>query len=86
MNTVGLKLLKENLGVYVARARDGEHIIVTDRGTEVAELVPLSPERRVLLDLVDAGDAEWSGGKPQLAPGAPNLGQPVSDAVIEGRS
>ena len=86
MDTVGLKTLKEDLGSYVARARDGERIIITDRGTEVAELVPLSAERRALLVLVDAGKAEWSGGRPRLGAGVPNAGPPVSDAVVEDRS
>lgn len=86
LDTVGLKTLKENLGAYVARAREGERIVITDRGEEVAELVPLSPERRSLLALVADGRAEWSGGKPRLGPGVRNRGRPVSEAVVEDRS
>jgi prevent-host-death family protein len=85
METVGLKALKEKLGAYVIRARDGERIVITDRGQEVAELVPLSPERRALTAAVASGRVGWSGGRPNPGPGVPNSGPPVSDAVIEDR-
>jgi len=84
-STVGLKLLKENLSHYVARARAGEHIVITDRGREVAELVPLTPARRAVLRLVAGGQASWDGGKPGLAHPVRYTGPPVSAAVLEGR-
>lgn len=34
--------LKARLSEYVARARAGEEVVITDRGTPVARLVPLS--------------------------------------------
>lgn len=85
MTTVGLKELKESLGLYVARAREGERVVITDRGREVAELVPLSAERQSLMDLVNRGDVAWSGDKPGLQTGVTNTGSLVSDAVIEDR-
>ena len=35
-----------------------------DRRAPVAELSPLNPERRALAKLVEAGEVEWQGGKP----------------------
>ncbi len=81
-----MKVLRERLGEYVARARAGERIMITDRGQAVAELVPLSPERESVLRLVGEGQADWSGGKPRgLRPGIPNRGAPASQAVVDER-
>jgi len=46
MQTVGLKVLKNNLSEYVRRAAAGETVAITDRGRVVAEIVPplRSPE------------------------------------------
>jgi prevent-host-death family protein len=40
MQTVGIKVLKDNLSAYVRAAEAGETVLVTDRGKVVAELVP----------------------------------------------
>ena len=40
MSTVGLRELKNKLSKYVARARSGESVSITDRGRIVAELSP----------------------------------------------
>jgi prevent-host-death family protein len=86
VTTVGLKMLKENLAAYVTRARQGERVIITDRGEEVAELVPLSPERRAILRLVAEGRVTWNGGRPLFPPqGQPNRGRPASDVIVEER-
>lgn len=86
MDSIGIKALRESLGEYIVRARDGERIIITDRGEEVAELVPLSQERRVLLRLVAEGKASWSGGQPRLLEAALTVsGSPFGDAVLEAR-
>ena len=42
MKTVGLRELKNRLAEYVRDVRSGEGVLVTDRGTVVAELVPVS--------------------------------------------
>jgi prevent-host-death family protein len=86
VTTVGLKMLKENLAAYVTRAREGERVIITDRGEEVAELVPVSPERRAMLRLVAEGQVKWNGQRPRFPRrGVPNLGRPASDVIIEER-
>jgi prevent-host-death family protein len=40
MATVGLREFKNKFSKYVARARGGEHLSITDRGHVVAELGP----------------------------------------------
>jgi prevent-host-death family protein len=41
--TVGVRELRQNLSRYLARVKEGETLTVTERGQEVARLVP-SPE------------------------------------------
>jgi prevent-host-death family protein len=45
MKTVGSRELKNRLGRYLGLVRKGETIIVTDRGTTVAHLVPPSGDQ-----------------------------------------
>ncbi len=85
MKTIGLKELKAHLSEYVNRCRDGEHIIITDRGREVAELVPLSPARRTMNRLREAGRVKWNGGKPRGLRGVKVRGKPISETVLEDR-
>ena len=42
---VGIRELKNGLSGYIDRVRDGEEVIVTDRGRPVARLVPVRPQR-----------------------------------------
>ncbi len=85
MITVGLKELKAKLSSYVGKARKGEEVVVTDRGREVALLVPMSRERRSVKSLSGAGRARWAGGKPEGARGIRIKGKPLSKTVLEDR-
>ena len=67
MRCVGLKILKNKLIEYVRIAAAGETVLVTDRDTVVAEIVPPSPGRSPML--ADAWPAEavrkgWSRHQP----------------------
>ena len=42
--TVGVRELRQNLSRYLARVKEGETLTVTERGHEVARLVPSSPD------------------------------------------
>lgn len=42
-NTVGVRELRQNLSRYLERVKAGETLTVTERGTEVARLVPSRP-------------------------------------------
>lgn len=86
MSTVSMKQLKDDLGTYVAQARAGEHVITTDRDVEVAELVPLSPDRQAMTSLVAEGRAQWRGRKPRFPErGIDSKGPSASDLIIAER-
>jgi len=88
MGSVGVRELRDNLSEYLRRVREGELLVITDRGQPVGELGPAAAGRNVqrARALARRGAASWSGGKPKGLPRAP---QPraglVSDAVIEDR-
>lgn len=39
-DTVGVRQLRQNLSKYLDRVKDGESLLVTERGREVARLIP----------------------------------------------
>ncbi len=41
---VGVRELRQNLSRYLDRVKDGESLVVTERGKEVAKLVPSHPD------------------------------------------
>jgi prevent-host-death family protein len=45
MAEVGIRELRDNLSRYLERVRDGEEIVVTDRGRAVARMVPTDQPR-----------------------------------------
>ena len=63
---VGIRRLKDHLSEYVARVRGGATVIVTDRGTVVARLMPPDEgaSTRNLRALVNKAGISWHGGKP----------------------
>lgn len=85
METVGIKTLKAQLSQYVAKARAGERIIITDRGEEVAELGPLSCARQAVQALAHHGKLQWNGTKPAGLKGVRVRGNAVAETVIEDR-
>jgi prevent-host-death family protein len=80
-----MKELKAKLSGYVDRVRHGEEIAVTDRGKEVALVVPISKERKTVKRLVAAGKVSWKGGKPAGINGIKVKGGSVSKTVLENR-
>jgi prevent-host-death family protein len=88
MGSVGVRELRDNLSEYLRRVREGELLVITDRGEPIGELGPVaagSALRRARA-LVSGGGASWSGGKPRGLTGAPRpRAGLVSAAVIEDR-
>jgi prevent-host-death family protein len=85
---VGVRELRDNLSEYLRRVREGELLVITDRGEPIGELGPAAARRNMqrARALVRSGLASWSGGKPKGLPRAPRPGAgKVSDAVIEDR-
>ncbi len=86
--SVGVRELRDNLSEYLRRVRQGELLMITDRGKPIGELSPAGGGRITACarKLVRKGVATWSGGKPR---GLPHASRPrgglVSDAVVEDR-
>jgi antitoxin (DNA-binding transcriptional repressor) of toxin-antitoxin stability system len=83
---VGVRELRQNLSVYLARLATGTVFRVTDRGHAVALLVPLPPHATAVERLVATGRAEPARrdlltlGRPTARPKAS-----VADALREIR-
>ena len=60
--SVGVRELRQNLSVYLARVANGAVFRVTDRGRDVALLVPLPAHATAVERLVASGRAEPAGG------------------------
>lgn len=85
MISVGIKELKEKLSGYVNKVRHGEEIIVTDRGKEIALVIPISSERSAVKQLAGYGRAAWTGGKPVGVKGIRAKGGSMAKTVLEDR-
>jgi prevent-host-death family protein len=85
MTEAGIRELRNHLSQYIDRVRDGEEVVVTDRGTAVARIVPVVPSRPwdqlVREGLVEpAPKRRRSGPQRRIQPGGP-----VSELVAEQR-
>ena len=82
---VGIRELRADLSRFVRRVREGEEIVVTDRGRAVARLVPVDGERtidRLIREgLVIPAQRPWRGKLPEPIEGE----GPLSDIVLEDR-
>ena len=88
MASVGVRDLRDNLSEYLRRVREGELLVITDRGKPIGELGPSAQGRSVerARTLVRRGVASWTGGKPKGLSEAPRpKAGLVSVAVIEDR-
>jgi prevent-host-death family protein len=56
-NQVGVRELRQNLSVYLARVQKGEALSVTDRGRVVAMLAPLPKDATPIEQLIASGRA-----------------------------
>jgi prevent-host-death family protein len=85
MVSVGIKELKAKLSSYIDITANGEQVIITEHGKEVAIIIPISKERKAIRSLVDEGLAHWAGGKPKGLRGIKIKGKPLSDTILEER-
>lgn len=88
-NLVGARELKVRLGTYLKRVRQGQTLIVTDRGQPVAELRPLATEGTTdaILAKLEANGAVARPTKKQLSPfrAIESRGESAATAVIADR-
>lgn len=55
MTTTGIADLKARLSEYLAKVRTGDEVVITDRGTPIARIVPLTKAGSEWRDLERAG-------------------------------
>lgn len=85
MAEAGIRELRDHLSRYLDRVRQGEEIIITDRGRAIARVVPLSGERS-LDRLIQQGLVEPALGQDRRRPAERVRGHgTVSDLVSEQR-
>ena len=73
-NRVGVRELRQNLSVYLARVQKGEALSVTDRGRVVAMLSPLPKDATPIDQLIASGRA--TAGVGDLISLGPPRGRP----------
>ena len=89
-NVVGARELKVRLGRYLRRVRQGQRLIVTDRGQPVAELRPIGGEAGIDSTLAEP-EARGVVARPSRKRLAPfrlieSRGCELSAAVVEDRN
>ena len=52
-DSVGVRELRQNLSKYLDRVKDGESLVVTERGREVARLIPSGANAYLYADLAE---------------------------------
>jgi prevent-host-death family protein len=86
MAAVGIRELRQNLSRYVERVKDGESFTVTERGREVARLVPSGPPDSPIARLVAERGATFAKGDLLAAYAAgqapPPAAGPPSEVVL----
>jgi prevent-host-death family protein len=83
---VGIRRLRDGLSAYLRRVREGESILVVDRGEPVARIVPMVVGSDGLVKLAARGVVRWSGGKPRVRRNPPKVREGrVSHLVVEDR-
>ncbi len=92
MKTVGSREFKNRMGRYMKAVRQGQSLLLTERGKPVAKVVPPDPEpaeEPTLTDVLKKLEAE---GKIRLAKrplgklrAIPSRGKSASEMIIEDR-
>ena len=81
---VGVRELRNNLSRYLDRVRDGEEVVVTDRGRAIARVLPVGTER--VLDRLIAEGVVTPAHRPKRHAGRPIKSKgAVSDLVADQR-
>jgi prevent-host-death family protein len=83
---VGVRELRQNLSVYLARVKEGQSLDVTEHGRRVARLVPASDEDHRLDRLIAEHRATpGKGSLADLGEPSPVPGKSASEALREMR-
>ena len=81
---IGVRELRNNLSRYLGRVRDGEEVVVTDRGRAIARVLPVERER--VLDRLIAEGVVTPAQRPKRRAKKPITSKgTVSDLVADQR-
>ena len=81
---IGVRELRNNLSRYLNRVRDGEEVVVTDRGRAIARVLPVERER--VLDRLIAEGVVTPAQRPKRRAKKPIKSKgTVSDLVADQR-
>jgi prevent-host-death family protein len=81
---VGVRELRDHLSRYLNRVREGDEVVITDRGRAIARVVPVGSER--VLDRLIAEGIVTPARRPKRRAGKPIKAKgTVSDLVAEQR-
>lgn len=86
MEPVGVRELRQNLSRYLARVKEGESLVVTERGREVARLTPSGPADSPIARLVAERGATMPRGNLLERVGEssrPPAGPPFSEEILD---
>lgn len=89
MERVGIREMRQNLSRYTQRAGQGESFVITDRGSEVARLVPAATRASAIDRLVAERNARRGHGSVVDVLGEldePIAGPPSSEVLDEIRA
>lgn len=65
MEKAGIRKAKSQLSSYIKKVKQGEIIIITERGVPVARLSPIYEQATVdITSMLKEGLVVWQGGKP----------------------
>jgi len=84
MTEVGVRDLRDHLSRYLDVVRAGHEVVVTDRGTAIARLVPLNGER-ALDRLISEGRVTPAASSSRELPAPIETNGTVSDLVADQR-
>jgi prevent-host-death family protein len=82
---VGIRALRNALSRYLAAVRDGQELVVTDRGRPVARIVPATGGLDRLAELVAEGKVRPAHPGPRPTPTPRKARGTISDLVTEQR-
>ncbi len=90
-SSVSIRELKNRLSHFLRLTKEGESLIITDRGTPIGQIVPIAQAGKRLDEhlaaMKQAGQLEWSGRKlSKNVPTAKARGKrSVADLLVEDR-
>ncbi len=92
MSTVGVRELKNRLTHFLRRTRDGEEVVITERGRPIAVIQPIHGVREVvtleakLAQLAAQGLLTLPSGSPKARLRRARVrGRPVAETILEDR-